>query len=464
MEGGEEAAPSFEHTPTWVVAVVCSVIIIISLLAERGLHQLGRLFKRKDQGALFEALQKLKDELMLLGFISLLLTVTQGLSKHLCIPHYLSTIMLPCQSPNSASQNHHTHTIIITRLLATTTHTKNLEHCASKGKVPMVSFEALHQLHIFIFVMTLVHVTFCATTTVLGGLRVRQWRHWEHSIQKASQEDQGHHRLHKLHLQSFKERAGKFWRRFAVISWLVAFFKQFYGPVTKSDYVVLRSGFISVIFFVKSFFKCGAHCPTKLDFDFHKYMLRTLEHDFKKIVGISGLLWAFVVLFLLMNIAGWHTYFWMSFFPITLLLIVGTKLEHIITELAQDLAERNGTEAVGIKPSDELFWFKSPKLIFHLIHFILFQNSFEIAFFAWILTNPDEGMDGPQSCKALRGPCPELLLWWHMYPSQKDLLGESNSQPCSTYGFRSCIMETLGFTIPKLVIGYILTSPCLENT
>ncbi|VFQ60655.1 unnamed protein product [Cuscuta campestris] len=164
----------------------------------------------------------------------------------------------------------------------------------------MVSFEALHQLHIFIFVMTLVHVTFCATTTVLGGLRVRQWRHWEHSIQKASQEEQGHHRLHKLHLQSFKERAGKFWRRFAVISWLVAFFKQFYGPVTKSDYVVLRSGFIS------------AHCPTKLDFDFHKYMLRTLEHDFKKIVGISGLLWAFVVLFLLMNIAGMMAYLFLD--------------------------------------------------------------------------------------------------------------------------------------------------------
>ncbi|CAH9069160.1 unnamed protein product [Cuscuta europaea] len=81
----------------------------------------------------------------------------------------------------------------------------------------------------------------------------------------------------------------------------------------------------------------------------------------------------------------------------SLLLLVGTKLEHIITELAQAFAERESKDA-----SDELFWFKSPKLVLHLIHFILFQNSFEIAFFFWI---------------------------------------------ASTYGFRSCIMERLDFSV-----------------
>lgn len=69
-----------------------------------------------------------------------------------------------------------------------------------------------------------------------------------------------------------------------------------------------------------------------------------------------------------------------------LLLLVGTKLEHIITELAQEVSERSSVvdESIPVRPSDELFWFHSPALVLYLIHFILFQNSFEIAFFVWI--------------------------------------------------------------------------------
>ena len=42
----------------------------------------------------------------------------------------------------------------------------------SQGKVPLLSLEALHQLHIFIFVLALVHVIFCVSTMFLGGVRV----------------------------------------------------------------------------------------------------------------------------------------------------------------------------------------------------------------------------------------------------------------------------------------------------
>lgn len=70
---------------------------------------------------------------------------------------------------------------------------------------------------------------------------------------------------------------------------------------------------------------------------------------------------------------------------VQLLLLVGAKLEHIITRLAQEVDDEKakGNEA-RVKPSDEHFWFRSPSIILYLIHFILFQNSFEIAFFFWI--------------------------------------------------------------------------------
>ena len=72
-----------------------------------------------------------------------------------------------------------------------------------------------------------------------------------------------------------------------------------------------------------------------------------------------------------------------------LLLAVGTKLEHIIAQLANDVAEKHSA-IVGdlvVKPSDEHFWFSQPRIILYFIHFILFQNAFEIAFFFWILVS-----------------------------------------------------------------------------
>ena len=85
-----------------------------------------------------------------------------------------------------------------------------------------------------------------------------------------------------------------------------SFCKQFYGSVTKSEYIALRHGFIMVllhslfsnmlfpVFYVTiticiipSFFK--THCPTNPSFNFHKYMLRTVEMDFKKVVTIRYL-------------------------------------------------------------------------------------------------------------------------------------------------------------------------------
>ncbi|KAF3602082.1 hypothetical protein F2Q69_00033914, partial [Brassica cretica] len=219
------------------------------------------------------------------------------------------------------------------------------------------------------------------------------------------------HALHELfnaNHEFFKMHAGGFWRRSVVISWLRSFCKQFYGSVTKSEYIALRHGFIMT------------HCPTNPTFNFHKYMLRTVEMDFKKVVTISWYLWLFVVVFLLLNVGGWNTYFWLSFLPLILLLMVGTKLENIISSLAVDVCEkRNRGEQAVITPSDELFWFHRPEIVLQLVHFILFQNSFEIAFFFWILF---------------------------------------------TYGIHSCIMEKLGFLIPRLVMGVLVQVLCSYST
>ncbi|URD83072.1 hypothetical protein MUK42_07517 [Musa troglodytarum] len=90
-------------TPTWAVAVVCAVIVVISILLEKVLHRFGEWLTEKHKKALFEALEKMfylffcmHKQLMILGFISLLLTFGQKYIVKICIPYKVADTMLPC--------------------------------------------------------------------------------------------------------------------------------------------------------------------------------------------------------------------------------------------------------------------------------------------------------------------------------------------------------------------------------
>ncbi|KAJ7946497.1 MLO-like protein [Quillaja saponaria] len=399
----EDLNSSLEYTPIWVLASVLSTIIVMSLLVERALNRLGKFLAQKNQDALYEVLHKLKEELMFLGFVSLLLTVTQNFITEICIPTQLASHMLPCKRHNVSSNevetnNNGEYQALINRRQLLSEESSS-DHCEQKGMVQFLSLEALHHLHIFMFVLAIAHVIFCASTVVFGWARIRQWNKWE---------DSAFREMSSQHHQDFVRLATGYWGEGAAVSWMISFFKQFYGSVTKSDYIALRQRFIE------------EHCPGNPRFDFYKYIKSTLEVDFKKVVGISWYMWLFVVVFLLINLEGWHTYFWLGFQPLILLLLVGAKLEHIVTHLAHESYEGRFLEDYPRgRPSDTYFWFHRPLLVLELIHFISFQNSFEIAFFFWI---------------------------W------------------STYGFDSCIMENLAYIIPRLVIGVIVQVLCSYST
>lgn len=103
------------------------------------------------------------------------------------------------------------------------------------------------------------------------------------------------------------------------------------------------------------------------------------------VVGISPLIWFFAVVFLLFNTDGWYTYLWLPFIPLIVILLVGTKLQVIITKMGIRIQER-GEVVKGVpvvQLGDDLFWFSQPRLILYLINFVLFQNAFQLAFFAW---------------------------------------------------------------------------------
>ncbi|KAF9611864.1 hypothetical protein IFM89_036508 [Coptis chinensis] len=265
-------------------------------------------------------------------------------------------------------------------------------HRLSHGHEPFVSYEGLEQLHRFIFVMAITHVSYSCLTMLLAIVKIKEKKVVPRS---------------KIH--NFCVYMG--FRMAALASVKTCFFRQFGRSVVRADYLTLRMGFIM------------NHNLT-VNYDFHNYMIRSMEEEFQKIVGVSAPLWGFVVAFMLFNvkvaspqipsflpislftvpfleiscsfghsypigyyltsITGSNLYFWIAIIPVSLVLLVGAKLQHIIATLALENAGIIGfNTGRRLRPRDDLFWFKKPELLLSLIHFILFQNAFELASFFW---------------------------------------------------------------------------------
>ncbi|KAF5958141.1 hypothetical protein HYC85_005366 [Camellia sinensis] len=226
-----------DQTPTWALAVLCAVMIIISISLEKTLHKLGTWFRERHKKALIEALEKVKSELMVLGFISLLLTFGQKYIAKICIPTKVADTMLPCPATET-----------------TTTST-----------------EGGHQRRLLWYQHRILAAADSNIFKFVGG-------------------SSGSRRLYPLDMSSP----------------MGCFFRQFFKSVSKSDYMTLRNGFISII------------------------------------------------------------------------LAVGTKLQAILSRMALDITERHSV-VQGIplvQGSNKYFWFGSPQLVLHLIHFALFQYEF----------------------------------------------------------------------------------------
>ncbi|GJM97375.1 hypothetical protein PR202_ga14297 [Eleusine coracana subsp. coracana] len=408
-----------------------------------------------------EALEKVKAELMVLGFISLLLVFGQNYIIKICITEEAADTMLPCKlkattydavtgkdhtndprvvpdasnhgegggdheeannnkpgegggDHEEANKNEHLSSLysmypprIHSRFLAEA----NMKTKCPDGKVSLISINGLHQLHIFIFFLAVFHVTYSAITMALGRAKIRGWKEWEKEAAGQDYEfsnDPTRFRFThetsfvRQHMNVLNKTPASFYIVIQLLNYppsesstritflLVRgvgkkkqsnFFRQFFRSVRRADYCALRHSFVNV------------HLAPGSKFDFQKYIKRSLEDDFKVIVGISPALWASALIFLFLNVNGWHTMLWISIMPVVIILSVGTKLQGIICRMAIDITERHAViQGIPlVQVSDSYFWFARPTFVLFLIHFTLFQNGFQIIYFLWILY--EYGMD-----------------------------------------------------------------------
>ncbi|XP_047341924.1 MLO-like protein 11 [Impatiens glandulifera] len=416
MEANTKEMRSLALTPTWSVASVLTIFVTVSLLVERSIHRLSNWLRKTKRKPLLEALEKMKEELMLLGFISLLLTATSSVIANICIPsRFYESVFAPCtrsqiddEIENNVSEERKLLTIFAVphrRIL----NSLNQNTCP-EGHEPFVSYQGLEQLHRFIFVMAVTHVSYSCLTMLLAIVKIHSWRAWEDEAHMDR-----HNSLAEVTRQMTMRRQSTFlnfhtsnpFSRNKILMWVKCFFRQFGRSVVRADYLTLRNGFLT-----------NHNLTSK--YDFHSYMIRSMEEEFQRIVGVSGPLWGFVVAFMLFNIKGSNLYFWIAIIPITLVLLVGAKLQYIIATLALESAGITGfLTGTKLKPRDDLFWFKKPELLLSLIHFVLFQNAFELASFFW--------------------------FWWQ-------------------FGYNSCFIRDHFLVYIRLILGFVGQFMCSYST
>ncbi|XP_022981289.1 MLO-like protein 11 [Cucurbita maxima] len=381
-ENADPEGRSLALTPTWSVASVLTIFVAVSLLVERSIHRLSSWLGKTHRKPLFEAVEKMKEELMLLGFISLLLTATSSVISNICVPSkFYDTSFTPCtqseideqNEDNSSSEKRKLYMVSVFPHLYRRMLTVNKNTC-KEGHEPFVSYEGLEQLHRFIFIMAVTHIFYSCLTMLLAIVKIHSWRVWENEAQMDRHDsfsDTTRKKIMQRQSTFVQYHTSNPLTRKSVLIWMTCFFRQFGRSVVRSDYLALRKGFIM-----------NHNLSSK--YDFHSYMVRSMEEEFQRIVGVSGPLWGFVVAFLLFNVKGSNLYFWIATIPVTLVLLVGTKLQHIIATLTLENAGITGfVSGAKLRPRDDLFWFKKPELLLSLIHFVLFQNAFELASFFW---------------------------------------------------------------------------------
>ncbi|KAL1558134.1 MLO-like protein 3 [Salvia divinorum] len=369
----------------WAIATVCFVFIFLGIFVEHLIDLAGHWLKKHRKAAIYEAIEKLKTVLMQLGLMSLILTVTQGYISNICITNEAADFMLPCRDPSETKTTHHD--LLFTnlyksqfqphhqRILLADSPSNPSDYCESKGKTSLMSVEGMNQLNIFIFVLAAMQIVYSLATMGLGRAKMKRWKSWEKETQTIDYMIANDpKRFRYTRETTFGRRHMSSFATNSAFLWIKCFFRQFFKSVAKVDYFTLRHGFIS------------AHLPANNSFNFRKYIQRSLEDDFKTVVGINPIMWMVVVIFLLVDVHGWNVYLWVSFLPLLIVLFVGTKLEIIVARMAMQLANNNavikGTPLV--QPDNNLFWFKRPQLVLTLLHFILFMNAFELSFFIWV--------------------------------------------------------------------------------
>ncbi|BFG25071.1 hypothetical protein CerSpe_113450 [Prunus speciosa] len=365
---------SLEETPTWAVSVFALFFFFLSFIIDSSIHHLTTFLNRRRRKSLNRALMKFKTEMMKLGLVSLLLTISEVPISKICVAQTLADTFLPCKYVEDAEPDVSSATQLSgSNSTSFSKEVNDDNYCEAKGMVSLVSREGVLQLNIFISLLAVFHVLYCILTMFLGMAKMRKWNAWEDETRTLEYQIRNDSRRFQLiHQTPFGKRHLKFWSKHPLLLWPVCFARQFSGSISKADYMTLRNGFIEANFTKSS------------NFNFLTFLARAFDDDFEQVVGIRFWIWLFSILFIFSSAHVFYNHYWLPFIPLLIVIVVGAKMEMIITKMGVESCKNPVIRGcLVVKLNDDLFWFGRPRWLLHLIQFVLIQNSFQLAFLTW---------------------------------------------------------------------------------
>lgn len=229
----EEEGKSLAETPTWAVATVITAMVLLGWLFLASLELFDKWLDRTKRKALLAALEKIRDELMLFGLLSLLMGHWIVYVAKICIKtSKASRRFYPCALESEL--NDETSQIDISglnysfmnysvprQLMNTAVH----DHYCPKGHESFVSHESMEQLHRFLFVLGTSHVFYSFVAIALAMIKIYSWRVWEDqakvmALQGSEEATSSNERMRRM-TTFVSNHTSNSWSKHKVLVWLV---------------------------------------------------------------------------------------------------------------------------------------------------------------------------------------------------------------------------------------------------
>lgn len=302
---------SLADLPSWRIVVLFFSFIVITVLWEKFTHYVDHLLARKKRKGLRHTFHKLQEELLALGLISFLLIVVEEYLVELCVDdddyksdkygkNYEGDKSSSKDDYGGDSEEKEAGYKAGLRLLLAAAGGK----VCPKGEESFWTIRALHETHIFIFMLAVTHITYAGLSIVLCTWKLAKWKKWE---------QQEHDLLRSDFNALLEDRSG-------IFHFPRAFIAQFSDTVDKSVYLGLRRLFIERLEVPDSF-------------DFHSFLVDTMEEEFSKVVKLEWLMWAIGALWI--GVSSVLIYV-MTGLAVVTTLVVGTKLQSIALRLGNE--------------------------------------------------------------------------------------------------------------------------------
>ena len=387
------AGVPLDGTSAGILVGVLMGYVLISLIVEVSLenlhHHIHHHWKRKE--VFLQVFEKVKDEIMLVGVLTILLLLVEEDIVSVCINeacHGIPNTRPACDTSavvgNSSARR---------MLLGASSsgpaitcnrfqnccpdNTVGFPHpeCSATGQHPFISIKALHDIHFYIFGIMLTHIAVTMMVMVGATKRVGTWKAFE---------EEGDGAVKSTDIVKPVVYKNKF---------LCSCQTQLHESVDSFTFIAVKISFLAQN---KGDEKALKDNTGGKGFSFFEELMKDNDHGYIELIGVSWWMWMILSCQLALK-AYLFDFGYGVYMSVFIILIAGSKLDRIKAQMCEDIFELADVDHSGdisvaefeklqsasdeitekLKKIEPTFWRKDPDIVLYMIRMVIWLNSTE---------------------------------------------------------------------------------------